>query len=83
MRLHRLNKQLYDAEHFKEIGIEHVESRFLRPCSIRNRLIEVATVYFDDGTNPTLEMTREFIQLAERVISAGGECRVDSSRVLC
>jgi cell division cycle 14 len=30
------------------------------------------SVYFDDGTNPTLEMCREFIDLSERVISAGG-----------
>ena len=29
-------------------------------------------VYFDDGTNPTLEMCREFIDLSERVINAGG-----------
>lgn len=30
-------------------------------------------MYFDDGTNPTMEMTREFIDLADNIISAGGE----------
>ena len=29
-------------------------------------------VYFDDGTNPTLEMSRDFIDLSERVIRNGG-----------
>lgn len=32
----------------------------------------VCTVYFDDGTNPTLEMCRDFIDLSERVIRNGG-----------
>lgn len=30
-------------------------------------------VYFDDGTNPSMEMCREFIDLSDRIISAGGE----------
>ena len=30
-------------------------------------------VYFDDGTNPTMEMCREFIDLSDKIISAGGE----------
>lgn len=33
-------------------------------------------MYFDDGTNPTLEMTREFIDLADRVIEGGGALAV-------
>lgn len=33
-------------------------------------------VYFDDGTNPTLEMTREFIDIADRTISGGGAVAV-------
>jgi cell division cycle 14 len=35
-------------------------------------VLTILAVYFDDGTNPTLEMTREFIDLSDRVISAGG-----------
>ncbi|KAL8287200.1 hypothetical protein RQP46_003652 [Phenoliferia psychrophenolica] len=50
----RLNKKLYDREHFLERGMEHIE------------------MYFDDGTNPTLEMTRTFIDLCDRTIQAGG-----------
>lgn len=30
-------------------------------------------MYFDDGTNPTMEMCREFIDLSDKIISAGGE----------
>ncbi|GAA6059789.1 hypothetical protein JCM10212_003684 [Sporobolomyces blumeae] len=54
----RLNKKLYDANHFKERGIDHVE------------------MYFDDGTNPSMEMCREFIDLSDRVISAGDSVAV-------
>ncbi|GAA5956529.1 hypothetical protein JCM3765_003473 [Sporobolomyces pararoseus] len=54
----RLNKKLYDRNHFLERGIDHVE------------------MYFDDGTNPTMEMCREFIDLSDRVISAGGAVAV-------
>ncbi|GAA5967534.1 hypothetical protein JCM21900_001192 [Sporobolomyces salmonicolor] len=54
----RLNKKLYDANHFKERGIDHVE------------------MYFDDGTNPSMEMCRQFIELSDRVISSGGAVAV-------
>ncbi|GAA5977913.1 hypothetical protein JCM5350_006264 [Sporobolomyces pararoseus] len=54
----RLNKKLYDRNHFLERGIDHVE------------------MYFDDGTNPTMEMCREFIDLSDRVISTGGAVAV-------
>ncbi|GAA6019976.1 hypothetical protein JCM11491_006729, partial [Sporobolomyces phaffii] len=54
----RLNKKLYDRQHFLERGIDHVE------------------MYFDDGTNPTMEMCREFIDLSDRVISSGGAVAV-------
>lgn len=33
-------------------------------------------MYFDDGTNPTLSMTRDFIALAERVFATGGAVAV-------
>ncbi|GAA5882676.1 hypothetical protein JCM16303_006539 [Sporobolomyces ruberrimus] len=54
----RLNKKLYDRNHFLERGIDHVE------------------MYFDDGTNPSMEMCREFIDLSDRIISAGGAVAV-------
>ncbi|ORY74516.1 protein-tyrosine phosphatase-like protein [Leucosporidium creatinivorum] len=54
----RLNKKLYDAQHFTERGMDHIE------------------MYFDDGTNPPMEMTREFIDIADRTISAGGAVAV-------
>ncbi|KAK4047913.1 cell division control protein 14 [Microbotryomycetes sp. JL201] len=54
----RLNKKLYDAQHFRDRGMEHIE------------------MYFDDGTNPTMEMCREFIDLADRTISGGASVAV-------
>jgi cell division cycle 14 len=54
----RLNKKLYDRNHFLERGIDHVE------------------MYFDDGTNPSMEMCREFINLSDRIISSGGAVAV-------
>ena len=34
--------------------------------------LTLPTVYFDDGTNPTMEMCREFIDLSEEIIRNGG-----------
>ena len=42
----------------------------VRPGLPRDSLTH--TVYFDDGTNPTMEMCREFIDLADRTIREGG-----------
>ncbi|KAI0637766.1 phosphatases II [Trametes polyzona] len=50
----RLNNPLYDAQVFRERGINHVE------------------MYFDDGTNPTDEIVRKFIDMADEVIEEGG-----------
>lgn len=36
------------------------------------RGMEHREMYFDDGTNPTMEMVRDFIDLSERVIGNGG-----------
>lgn len=33
-------------------------------------------MYFDDGTNPSMEMCREFIDLADKIISGGGAVAV-------
>ncbi|KAM0789116.1 hypothetical protein ACM66B_003171 [Microbotryomycetes sp. NB124-2] len=54
----RLNKKLYDAQHFRDRGMEHIE------------------MYFDDGTNPTMDMCREFIDLADKTISSGASVAV-------
>ncbi|BGP39466.1 cell division control protein 14 [Rhodotorula kratochvilovae] len=41
-----------------------------------SRGMEHVEMYFDDGTNPTLDMCRRFIDLSDRVISAGGAVAV-------
>ncbi|CDO74084.1 hypothetical protein BN946_scf185043.g134 [Trametes cinnabarina] len=50
----RLNNPLYDAQLFRERGINHVG------------------LYFDDGTNPTDEIVRKFIDMSDEVIESGG-----------
>ncbi|EIW61835.1 tyrosine protein phosphatase [Trametes versicolor FP-101664 SS1] len=50
----RLNNPLYDAQVFRERGIDHLE------------------MYFDDGTNPTDDIVRKFIDMADEVIEGGG-----------
>lgn len=40
------------------------------------RNIDHVEMYFDDGTNPSMEMCREFIDLSDRTISAGGAVAV-------
>ncbi|BGP55056.1 cell division control protein 14 [Rhodotorula sphaerocarpa] len=40
------------------------------------RGIDHVEMYFDDGTNPTLDMCRRFIDLSDRVISEGGAVAV-------
>ena len=78
----RLNRKLYDRRHFERAGIEHVESESCAATGLsthplaEKQVHHGLTVYFDDGTNPSLEMTREFIQIADRVISAGGTIAV-------
>ncbi|KPV72295.1 uncharacterized protein RHOBADRAFT_18487, partial [Rhodotorula graminis WP1] len=41
-----------------------------------SRNMEHVEMYFDDGTNPTLDMCRRFIDLSDRVISNGGAVAV-------
>ncbi|BGP31532.1 cell division control protein 14 [Rhodotorula toruloides] len=41
-----------------------------------SRGIDHVEMYFDDGTNPTLDMCRRFIDLSDRIISAGGAVAV-------
>ena len=70
----RLNNPLYDAQLFRDRGIEHAE------------------LYFDDDTNPTDEIVRKFIDMADEVIERGGVVAVhvsigdtsvsDNSRIL-
>lgn len=57
----RLNNPLYDAQVFRERGIDHLE------------------MYFDDGTNPTDDIVRKFIDMADEVIEGGGVVAVHVS----
>ncbi|SGY79772.1 BQ5605_C008g05218 [Microbotryum silenes-dioicae] len=41
-----------------------------------SRGMQHVEMYFDDGTNPTMEMTREFIDLSDKTISSGGAVAV-------
>ena len=50
--------------------------------SFNRNLLMWRTVYFDDGTNPTMEMCREFIALCERVIKDEGASMFCGSLVL-
>ena len=47
----RLNSELYPAEHFSALGMEHLD------------------MIFPDGTCPSLELVRQFINLAHEVIT--------------
>ena len=47
----RLNSELYPAEHFSALGMEHLD------------------MIFPDGTCPSLELVRQFVNLAHEVIT--------------
>ncbi|KAG8910546.1 cell division control protein 14, partial [Tulasnella sp. 408] len=62
-------------EYFSERGIK-VIVRLNNPLYDKNtfleRGLEHVELYFDDGTNPTDEIVRKFIDLSDRAIDAGG-----------
>lgn len=73
----RLNKKLYDEQHFIDRGMQHRESALScsgppLPPKVTADLQSRRTVYFDDGTNPTMPMVREFIDICDKIITAGG-----------
>ncbi|KIO30890.1 hypothetical protein M407DRAFT_221992 [Tulasnella calospora MUT 4182] len=62
-------------EYFSERGIK-VIVRLNNPLYDKNTFLEKGLehveLYFDDGTNPTDEIVRKFIDLSDRAIDAGG-----------
>lgn len=52
-----------------------LNKKLYHPAHFTDRGIEHVEMYFDDGTNPTMEIVREFIDLSDRVIMGGGALR--------
>ncbi|GAA5880411.1 hypothetical protein JCM8547_007896 [Rhodosporidiobolus lusitaniae] len=66
-------------EEFESKGVKVVvrlNKQLYNPAHFTERGIEHVEMYFDDGTNPTMEIVREFIDLSDRAISAGGAVAV-------
>lgn len=71
-------------DHFEERGVKLV-IRLNNPLYDKNmfeeRGIEHMELYFDDGTNPTDEIVRDFIAKSETVFDAGGAVAIHVSGV--
>ena len=69
-------------DHFEERGVKLV-IRLNNPLYDRGRFeergIEHLELYFDDGTNPTDEIVREFIARSEAVFESGGAVAIHVS----
>ncbi|GAA5948893.1 hypothetical protein JCM10213_005753 [Rhodosporidiobolus nylandii] len=66
-------------EEFEAKGVRVVvrlNKKLYSPSHFTDRGIEHVEMYFDDGTNPTMEIVREFIDLSERAIGGGGAVAV-------
>ncbi|GAA6007605.1 hypothetical protein JCM10207_006401 [Rhodosporidiobolus poonsookiae] len=66
-------------EEFENKGVKVVvrlNKKLYSPSHFTDRGIDHVEMYFDDGTNPTMEIVREFIDLSVRVISGGGAVAV-------
>ncbi|GJN89430.1 hypothetical protein Rhopal_002410-T1 [Rhodotorula paludigena] len=66
-------------EEFETKGVKVVvrlNKKLYDSTHFTSRGIDHVEMYFDDGTNPTLDMCRRFIDLSDRVISAGGAVAV-------
>jgi hypothetical protein len=60
-------------EHLRRKGLNILKvSRFYRLSRNFGRGADRHLVYYDDGTNPTMDMCRQFIDHSERVIKQGG-----------
>ncbi|GAA5829948.1 hypothetical protein JCM11251_007944 [Rhodosporidiobolus azoricus] len=62
-------------EEFETKGVKVVvrlNKKLYSPSHFTDRGIEHVEMYFDDGTNPTMEIVRDFIDLSERVLESGG-----------
>ncbi|EGG06533.1 uncharacterized protein MELLADRAFT_36193, partial [Melampsora larici-populina 98AG31] len=62
-------------DQFEKVGVRLVV-RLNKKLYDENRFLERGMahkeMYFDDGTNPTMEMVREFITMCDRIIEEGG-----------
>ncbi|KAI5476543.1 cell division cycle 14 [Pseudohyphozyma bogoriensis] len=66
-------------EEFEKSGVKAVirlNKKLYNKAHFEERGMEHIEMYFDDGTNPTLDMTREFIDICERVFATGGSVAV-------
>ncbi|GAA5978918.1 hypothetical protein JCM11641_000094 [Rhodosporidiobolus odoratus] len=56
--------------------VVRLNKKLYSPTHFTDRGMEHVEMYFDDGTNPTMEIVREFIDLSDRAISSGGAVAV-------
>ncbi|GAA6044358.1 hypothetical protein JCM8097_008406 [Rhodosporidiobolus ruineniae] len=56
--------------------VVRLNKKLYDPSHFTDRGMEHVEMYFDDGTNPTMEIVREFIDLSERAIGGGGAVAV-------
>lgn len=62
-------------DQFDRVGVKLVirlNKKLYDETRFTKRGIAHREMYFDDGTNPTMEMVREFITVSERIIESGG-----------
>ncbi|PLW22882.1 hypothetical protein PCASD_17810 [Puccinia coronata f. sp. avenae] len=62
-------------DQFERVGVKLVirlNKKLYDETRFTKRGIAHREMYFDDGTNPTMEMVREFITISERIIEEGG-----------
>ncbi|KAA1086562.1 cell division control protein 14 [Puccinia graminis f. sp. tritici] len=62
-------------DQFERVGVKLVirlNKKLYDETRFTKRGIAHREMYFDDGTNPTMEMVREFITISERIIGEGG-----------
>ncbi|CAH7666813.1 protein-tyrosine phosphatase-like protein [Phakopsora pachyrhizi] len=72
----RINKNFrMILDQFEKVGVKLV-IRLNKKLYDENRFLERGIahreMYFDDGTNPTMDMVKEFIRVSERIIDEGG-----------
>ncbi|BGP24137.1 cell division control protein 14 [Rhodotorula toruloides] len=76
-KLSRAFKNVLDE--FEKKGVKVVvrlNKKLYDASHFTSRGLDHVEMYFDDGTNPTLDLCRRFIDLSDRVISAGGAVAV-------
>ena len=72
----KINKAFRNVlQYFEDNGVKIVvrlNKKLYDERRFTERGMEHREMYFDDGTNPTMEMCRDFIDLSERIIRQGG-----------